>query len=180
MPTDTESTQTIVAVTGEDDRYGAIRSRASALAAGGQGTVILYDLDAGGLFASPVPTAWSGEGERELIDEEAGPRDRLDPDELDTAGRGAVADQVRAAALDGRRRLGVAADVQGRRGPRRVRRAPGRDASCWSRRTSSRATASAVPFEVVGYAARPAGNRAERPSVLSEAATPPRPTRTPG
>ena len=95
MPQNARSTQTIVAVTGEDDRYGAVRSRASALAAGGQGTVILYDLDAGGLFASPVPTAWSGEGERELTDEEAGPRDRLDPDELDTAGRGAVADQVR-------------------------------------------------------------------------------------
>jgi hypothetical protein len=96
MPNDTTTrTQTIVAVTGEDDRYRAVRSRATALAAGGRGTVILYDLDAGGLFASPVPTAWSGEGERELTDEEAGPRDRLDPDELDTAGRGAVADQVR-------------------------------------------------------------------------------------
>ena len=96
MPNDsTTQTQTIVAVTGEDDRYRAVRSRATALAAGGRGTVILYDLDAGGLFASPVPTAWSGEGERELTNEEAGPRDRLDPDELDTAGRGSVADQVR-------------------------------------------------------------------------------------
>jgi hypothetical protein len=96
MPNDsTTQTPTIVAVTGEDDRYRAVRSRATALAAGGRGTVILYDLDAGGLFASPVPTGWSGEGEQELTDEEAGPRDRLDPDELDTAGRGAVADQVR-------------------------------------------------------------------------------------
>ena len=42
-----------------------------------------------------MPTAWSGEGERELTDEEAGPRDRLDADELDTAGRATVADQVR-------------------------------------------------------------------------------------
>jgi hypothetical protein len=89
------TTPTIVAVTGEDDRYRPVRSRATALAAGGRGTVILYDLDAGGLFASPVPTGWSGEGERELTNEEAGPRDRLDPDELDTAGRAAVADQVR-------------------------------------------------------------------------------------
>jgi hypothetical protein len=93
MPNDT--TSTIVAVTGEDDRYRAVRSRATALAAGGQGTVILYDLDAGGLFASPVPTEWSGEGEEELTEREAGPRDRLDPDELDTAGRSTVADQVR-------------------------------------------------------------------------------------
>ena len=95
MPDDATTHQTIVAVTGDDDRFAAIRSRATAMAAGGHGTVILYDLDAGGLFASPVPTEWSGEGERELTDEEAGPRDRLDADELATAGRGAVADQVR-------------------------------------------------------------------------------------
>src|SRR5947208_7875713 len=95
MPNDTQLSQTIVAVTGEDDRYRAVRSRATALAAGRHGTVILYDLDAGGLFSSPVPTEWSGEGEEELIDREAGPRDRLDPDELDTAGRASVADQVR-------------------------------------------------------------------------------------
>jgi hypothetical protein len=94
--TTTQATrQTIVAVTGEDDRYAPVRSRAAALAAGGQGTVILYDLDAGGLFASPVPTEWSGEGEEALTNEEAGPRDRLDPDELDTAGRSAIAEQVR-------------------------------------------------------------------------------------
>jgi hypothetical protein len=95
MPNDASTSQTIVAVTGEDDRYRAVRSRATALAAGGRGTVILYDLDAGGVFSSPVPTEWSGEGEQELTAEEAGPRDRLDPDELDTAGRSAVADQVR-------------------------------------------------------------------------------------
>src|SRR3954453_9438353 len=86
-----DASQTIIAVTGEDDRYRAVRSRATALAAGGHGTVILYGLDAGGLFSSPGPTEWSGEGEEELIDREAGPRDRLDPDELDTAGRASVA-----------------------------------------------------------------------------------------
>ena len=87
-------TQTIVAVTGEDDRYGAVRSRATAMAAGGRGTVILYDIDAAGVFASPVPTQWSGEGEEELLEDEAS-RDRLDADALETAGRGAIADQVR-------------------------------------------------------------------------------------
>lgn len=86
--------QTIVAVTGEDDRYNAIRTRASALAAGGRGTVILYDIDAAGMFASPVPTEWSGEGQKELVDDEAA-RDRLDADALETAGRGAIANQVR-------------------------------------------------------------------------------------
>jgi hypothetical protein len=84
----------IVAVTGEDDRYGAIRTRASALAAGGRGTVILYDIDAAGVFASPVPTEWSGEGEKELVEDEA-VHDRLDADALETAGRAAIAAQVR-------------------------------------------------------------------------------------
>ena len=94
MPTG-HSTRTIVAVTGEDDRYAAVRSRATALAAGGNGTVILYDIDAAGPFASPVPTAWSGEGEGELLEDES-PGDRLDAEALDTAGRAQIARQVRA------------------------------------------------------------------------------------
>jgi hypothetical protein len=93
MPT-TRDPQTIVAVTGEDDRFGAIRSRATALAAGSGSTVILYDIDAAGMFSSPVPTEWSGEGEEQLMDEEASD-DRLDANALETAGRGAVARQVR-------------------------------------------------------------------------------------
>ena len=90
----TSEPQTIVAVTGEDDRYSPIRSRATAMAAGGRGTVILYDVDAAGIFASPVPTEWSGEGQGELLDQEAR-RDRLDVDALETAGRAAIAEQVR-------------------------------------------------------------------------------------
>lgn len=88
--------RTIVAVTAEDDRYDAVRARATAIAQDDGSTVILYDLDAAGIFASPVPTGWSGEGERDLTDEEAGPRDRLGPDELETAGRAQIAEQVRA------------------------------------------------------------------------------------
>jgi len=94
MPAESGS-QTIVAVTGEDDRYDAIRSRASSMAAGGRATVILYDIDAAGVFASPVPTGWSGEGQEELLEDEA-IHDRLDPDALATAGRAKIADQVRA------------------------------------------------------------------------------------
>ena len=93
MPT-TRDTGIIVAVTGEDDRFAAIRTRAMAVAAGNGSTVILYDIDAAGVFASPVPTGWSGEGEKELLDEEA-TFDRLDADALETAGRAAVARQVR-------------------------------------------------------------------------------------
>lgn len=86
--------QVIVAVTGEGEAYDAVRRRASELAAGGAGSVILYDIDAAGVFASPVPTAWSGEGEAELLNEEA-VHDRLDAKALDTAGRGSIAQQVR-------------------------------------------------------------------------------------
>ena len=85
----------IVAVTGEDDRFEPVRRRAASLAASGQATVILYDVDAGGVFASPLPTDWSAEGERELAGEEA-VGDRLGPTALDTAGRSAIAKQVRA------------------------------------------------------------------------------------
>src|SRR5215217_6194341 len=92
--------QTIVAVTGEDDRYDAIRSRASSMAAGGRGTVILYDIDAAGVFASPVPTEWSGEGEEELLEDEA-IHDRLDEAALRTAGRAVVAEQVRTLRAEG-------------------------------------------------------------------------------
>jgi hypothetical protein len=92
--TNARDPQTIVAVTGEDDRFNAIRSRAAALAAGSGSTVILYDIDAAGVFSSPVPTGWSGEGEKELLDDEAS-GDRLDADALETAGRAEVARQVR-------------------------------------------------------------------------------------
>lgn len=81
--------QTIVAVTGEDDRFSQVRSRASAMAAGNEARVILYDLDAAGAFASPVPTEWSGEGQQELTP------DRMGPDELEAQGRKPLADQVR-------------------------------------------------------------------------------------
>lgn len=90
-----ESSQPIIAVTGESDRYSAIRSRAETLAAETGGAVILYDIDAAEVFASPVPTAWSGDGERELTEDET-TRDRLDVDALEAAGRGLLADQVRA------------------------------------------------------------------------------------
>jgi hypothetical protein len=81
--------RTIVAVTGEDDRYAPVRTRASAMAAGSPSTVILYDVDAPGLFSSPVPTEWSGEGEQELTPE------RMGPEELEAQGRKPLADQVR-------------------------------------------------------------------------------------
>ena len=85
----TDDQRTIVVVTGEDDRYAPVRTRASAMAAGSPSTVILYDLDAPGVFSSPVPTEWSGEGEQELTPE------RMGPEELEAQGRKPLADQVR-------------------------------------------------------------------------------------
>lgn len=88
------SSRIIVAVTGENDRYDAVRTRAAEMAAAGDMIVILYDIDAAGIFASPVPTGWSGQGEAELMAEESR-GERLDADALETAGRGPIARQVR-------------------------------------------------------------------------------------
>lgn len=87
-------TRTIVVVTGEDETYAPLRDRAADLATEPGDAVILYDLDAASVFASPVPTEWSAEGEQDLVAEEAR-GDRLDPDALETAGRAPIAAQVR-------------------------------------------------------------------------------------
>ncbi len=97
--------RTILAVTGEDDRYRPVRDRAASLAGETGGAVILYDVDAGGLFASPVPTDISADGEQELF-AEAARASRLEPDALETAGRTVVADQVRAIRAQGVRAWG--------------------------------------------------------------------------
>jgi hypothetical protein len=86
----TNAPKTIIAVTTEDDRHQNVLERAASLASQTRATVILYDLDADtGPFASPLPTAWSADGEREQFD------DRLAPNDLEAAGRRALADQVR-------------------------------------------------------------------------------------
>ena len=86
----THGPSTIIAVTTEDDRHAMVIDRAAGLAIETNATVILYDLDADmGPLESPLPTAWSGDGEEEQFG------DRLDPNDLEAAGRGALADQVR-------------------------------------------------------------------------------------
>jgi hypothetical protein len=88
----------IVVVTAEDDRFKGALRRATELAAGRREPLILYDWDAPSLFSDPLPTWWSSEGwDRQVPD-------RLGPEQLDAAGRGAIADQVRSA-----RRTGVEA-----------------------------------------------------------------------
>lgn len=92
----TTQPRTVVALTGEDDRFARVRRRAGDLAATTRGTVLLYDIDAAGVFASPTATDWSGEGQAQFD------RTRLGPNELEAHGRPAVADQVRSL-----RRLGI-------------------------------------------------------------------------
>jgi hypothetical protein len=84
--------RTVIAVTGEDDRFAPIRRAAIERALAGHSTLILYDIDAvGSALESPLPTNWSADG----TEEEVG--DRLGPEELEAAGREAIARQVEAA-----------------------------------------------------------------------------------
>jgi len=87
--------RTIIAVTGENDRYRTVRDAAIERALGEHATLILYDIDAPqGPLESVVPTQWSAEG----TEEDAG--DRLGPEELEAAGQMPLARQV----ADARRR----------------------------------------------------------------------------
>ena len=82
--------KTIIAVTTEDDSHRSVIDRAAGLASESKATLILYDLDADmGPLESPLPIAWSGDGEEEQFG------DRLAPNDLEAAGRSALADQVR-------------------------------------------------------------------------------------
>jgi hypothetical protein len=88
--------RTVIAVTGEDDRFEPVRQAAVDRARSEHATLILYDLDASeSPLESPLPTEWSAEG----TEDEVG--DRLGPEELDAAGRAAIAEQVREARAEG-------------------------------------------------------------------------------
>jgi hypothetical protein len=84
--------RTVIAVTGEDDRYEPVRRAAIDRAAAEHATLILYDVDAEtSPLESPLPTGWSADG----TEEEVG--DRLGPEELEAAGREVIARQVQEA-----------------------------------------------------------------------------------
>jgi nucleotide-binding universal stress UspA family protein len=87
--------RTIVVYSGEGDRFEGVRRRAVELARESGATLVFYDADAASPFESPLPTNWSAEGADERIP------NRLEPDDLDAAGRGSLADQVRQARADG-------------------------------------------------------------------------------
>ena len=88
--------RTVIAVTGEDERFGRVRRAAVERALTEHATLILYDVDASvSPLESPLPTDWSAEG----TEDEVG--DRLGPEELEAAGRAAIAGQVRDARAQG-------------------------------------------------------------------------------
>lgn len=88
--------RTVIAVTGEDDRFAAIRRLAVERALAEHATLILYDIDAAGsALESPLPTGWSAEGTEEQVE------DRLGPEELAAAGREAISRQVQEARRKG-------------------------------------------------------------------------------
>jgi hypothetical protein len=84
--------RTVIAVTGEDDRFEPVLRAAVDRALEEHATLILYDVDASGSpLESPLPTGWSADGTEEAVG------DRLGPEELEAAGHAAIAEQVRAA-----------------------------------------------------------------------------------
>lgn len=86
----------IIAYASEHDKYPALGKLAIETAQSAQARLILYDIDAATLFASPTPTAWSGERPEEDVP------NMMDPEDLEAAGRQSIARQVAAA-----RRAGV-------------------------------------------------------------------------
>lgn len=85
----------IIAVTGEDGRYDALVRAARQTAAQSQARLILYDVDAAQMFASPLPTEWSGDTDDGQFSE------LLSEADLERAGRHPIAEQVRKARAEG-------------------------------------------------------------------------------
>jgi hypothetical protein len=87
---------TIVAVASEDDGHAAVRKRAASLARSAGSTLILWSADASlSALESPLPTAWSGDGDKEQFG------DRLGPNDLEAAGHDLLARQVGQLRADG-------------------------------------------------------------------------------
>jgi hypothetical protein len=90
-------TRTVIGVTADDDRFDTTRRAAMSLAKDEGAELILYDWDAASKLGNPLPSVWSAEGTDEDVP------DRLHEQELEAAGRAAIAQQVaeaRAAGLD--------------------------------------------------------------------------------
>jgi nucleotide-binding universal stress UspA family protein len=80
--------KTIVAYTGEGETYRPLNERALDLARRTKARLIFYDVDAASAFSNPLPTWWSAPGEKEQFGS------RLNPEQLDKAGRHELRDRV--------------------------------------------------------------------------------------
>ncbi|MFL5682992.1 MAG: hypothetical protein ACJ77O_07615 [Chloroflexota bacterium] len=88
-------THTVIGVTADDDRFNTTRRAAMSLAKDEGAELILYDWDAASKFGNPLPSVWSAEGTDEDVP------DRLHEQELEAAGRDAIARQVSEARAEG-------------------------------------------------------------------------------
>jgi len=87
--------RSVVAYVGEDGRYAEVADAGVDVARERGVPLILFDADAASLLASPLPTEWSAEGERQLFG------DRLSPEDLVRAGRASLARSVQNARRSG-------------------------------------------------------------------------------
>ena len=81
-------TGTIVAYIGEGKEYWPLAEKAIELAKARSSRLIFYDVDAASAFSNPLPTWWSAPGEAEQFGH------RLDPEQLEKAGRAELRDRV--------------------------------------------------------------------------------------
>lgn len=78
----------IIAYVGEGQKYWPLIEQAIDLAGKRQARLIFYDADAASMFSNPLPTVWSADGLKEQFD------NRLDPEQLEKAGREELRDRV--------------------------------------------------------------------------------------
>ncbi|MEO6397507.1 MAG: hypothetical protein ABIP13_03460 [Tepidiformaceae bacterium] len=97
----------IIAYASEHDKYPALGKLAIETAQSAHAKLILYDIDAATLFTSPTPTVWSGGGTKDEMPH------MLLPEDLEAAGRGAIARQVESARSAGVDAYGWLPDTKG-------------------------------------------------------------------
>ncbi len=89
------SSEVVIAITADEDRYAEVRQAAMDIALERQASLILYDWDAATVLGAALPTEWSADGADEDVPE------RLDVAALEAAGRAEIAAQVQAATQRG-------------------------------------------------------------------------------
>lgn len=111
MDTDTTAKPTrIIAYMGEDEHSARVAEVAITKAKETAAQLILYDADAASRLGPPLPTWWSAEGSGDAFP------DRLNPDELEAAGRGQHAELVRDARAKGVDAYGWLPSARGAKG----------------------------------------------------------------